>query len=232
MNDQLIVTQDVRKEYRSGGVVIEVLKGVSLGIQEGIITAILGPSGAGKSTLLHIMGFLDRPTSGEVIFQGVRLSGLGGAEQARLRNREFGFVFQMYHLLPEFSALENTLLPLTIRHHVGGWMVSRKQARARAISLLERLGLSGRLYHRPAQLSVGERQRVAIARALVGDPKIIFCDEPTGSLDPLTSSQVLSLILSLNRELGKTFVIVTHDPDIASMADRQLHLSDGRLTDT
>jgi len=230
MNDFLSV-ENVIKEYPSGETTLRVLKGITLSIDPGKITAIVGPSGAGKSTLLHILGFLDRPTEGEVIYQGQALSGLDRVQQARTRNSHFGFVFQMYHLLPELTAHENTLLPLMIRHSTGEWLGNRGAIHGKARELLVRLGLGERLHHRPSQLSGGERQRVAIARALIGDPEIVFCDEPTGNLDAATSLEIQKLILDLSRETGKTFLIVTHDPNVAGMAHRQLRLVDGHFVD-
>jgi lipoprotein-releasing system ATP-binding protein len=227
-NDFLRV-QDVVKDYPSGESTLRVLKGVTLSIEPGKITAIVGPSGAGKSTLLHILGFLDRPTSGEVVYQGRSLSGIDRVEQARVRNESFGFVFQMYHLLPELTALENTLVPLMIRHSTDAWIGSRTQIHGRARDLMARLGLSDRLHHRPSQLSGGERQRVAIARALAGDPDVVFCDEPTGNLDAATSREIQKLIVELSRETGKTFLVVTHDPSVAALAHRQVRLVDGKI---
>ena len=217
----------VEKVYRTGETDLKVLKGVSLDLHEGEILGIVGPSGSGKSTLLHLMGFLDRPTSGEVSFRGAKLSLTDAAEQAYIRNHKFGFVFQMYHLLPELSALENTLVPLMIRTGVFEWIGRGAALRRSARTLLERLGLGERLHHRPPQLSGGERQRVAIARALIGDPEIVFCDEPTGNLDAATSKEIQKLIVDLSKETGKTFIVVTHDPNVAALAHRQLRLVDG-----
>jgi lipoprotein-releasing system ATP-binding protein len=227
--DDFLSVQDLVKDYPSGDATLRVLKGVSVRLEPGRITSIVGPSGAGKSTLLHLMGFLDRPTSGEVCYRGTRLSTLGKAEQAALRNRHFGFVFQMYHLLPELTALENVTLPLMIRYTTAEWLAGRAGQQRKAKDLLTRLGLAERLHHRPAQLSGGERQRVAIARALIGDPEVVFCDEPTGNLDAATSAGIRNLIQELSRETGKTFVIVTHDPVVAGMAHRQIRMTDGRL---
>jgi lipoprotein-releasing system ATP-binding protein len=226
---ELLKVEDIVKDYKSGDQTLRILKGVSLQVSQGEILAILGPSGAGKSTLLHIMGFLDRPTGGDVIFRDHRLSKLDSTTQARIRNKDFGFVFQMYHLLPELSALENAMLPLMIGRGLFGWFVSKRDLRRKAEDLLDRLGLSKRLRHRPAQLSVGERQRVAIARALITDPAIVYCDEPTGSLDKATGQEIQKLIVLLNQELGKSFVIVTHDAEIAAIAHRRLNLVDGRI---
>ena len=231
MTDFLSV-QDLVKDYPSGDSTLRVLKGISVSLEPSKITAIVGPSGAGKSTLLHVMGFLDRPTSGEVTYRGTKLSSLSRGEQAAVRNRHFGFVFQMYHLLPELTANENVLLPLMIRHSTGEWMGSRAAQHRKAKDLLTRLGLAERLHHRPAQLSGGERQRVAIARALIGDPELVFCDEPTGNLDAASSREIQRLIQELSKETGKTFVIVTHDPNVAGMAHRQLRLVDGRLDES
>jgi lipoprotein-releasing system ATP-binding protein len=228
MNDFLLV-EEVVKDYPSGATTLRVLKGITLSVEPGKITAIVGPSGSGKSTLLHVMGFLDRPTSGDVVYRGRRLSVLDRVEQARVRNAHFGFVFQMYHLLPELTALENTLLPLMIRCSMIGWISGRGAARDKAKMLLGRIGLGERLHHLPSQLSGGERQRVAIARALIGDPEIVFCDEPTGNLDAASSQEIQKLILDLSRETGKTFLVVTHDPFVAALAHRQLRLVDGRF---
>jgi len=230
MSDFLRV-EEVVKDYPSGETTLRVLKGVTLSVDESKITAIVGPSGAGKSTLLHILGFLDRPTSGEVIYRGQRLSDLNRVQQAKMRNEHFGFVFQMYHLLPELTALENTLLPLMIRHSTVEWLGRRGEMNRLARTLLERLGLKDRLHHLPSQLSGGERQRVAIARALIGDPDIVFCDEPTGNLDAATSMEIQKLILELSKETGKTFLVVTHDPNVAGMAHKQLRLVDGHFVD-
>jgi ABC-type lipoprotein export system ATPase subunit len=230
MNDFLRV-EDVVKDYPSGETTLRVLKGITLEVEQSKITAIVGPSGAGKSTLLHILGFLDRPTSGDVVYRGQRLSKTDKVEQARTRNAKFGFVFQMYHLLPELTAQENTLLPLMIRHSTGEWLGNRGSLHEKGRALLARLGLAERLHHLPSQLSGGERQRVAIARALIGDPDVVFCDEPTGNLDAATSLEIQKLILELSKETGKTFLIVTHDPNVAGMAHRQLRLVDGHFVD-
>jgi lipoprotein-releasing system ATP-binding protein len=230
MNDFLHV-QGLIKDYPSGEGTLRVLKGITLSIDAGQITAIVGPSGAGKSTLLHLMGFLDRPTSGDVVYRDLSLSTVDRLQQARIRNKHFGFVFQMYHLLPELTAQENVVLPLMIRHSTGEWLGNGLALGRKARELLDRLGLGGRLHHLPSQLSGGERQRVAIARALIGDPEIVFCDEPTGNLDAATSRGIQELIVTLSRETGKTFIIVTHDPSVAALAHRQLRLVDGRFAE-
>src|SRR5688572_314914 len=227
---EFLHVETVEKVYRTGETDLKVLKGVSLDLAEGEILAIVGPSGSGKSTLLHLMGFLDRPTAGEVSFRGAKLTSMDPGEQAYVRNHKFGFVFQMYHLLPELDALENALVPLMIRAGILEWFRQGPGHRRRARELLERLGLGGRLHHRPHQLSGGERQRVASAQALIGDPEIVFCDEPTGNLDAATSREIQELITRLSKETGKTFVLVSHDPAIATLAGRVIRLVDGRIS--
>lgn len=221
--------EGIIKDYVTGGQVLRVLKGVSLDLLEGEIVAIVGPSGAGKSTLLHIMGFLDQPSAGAVYFRGDCVSALSQTNQARLRNHTCGFVFQMHHLLPELSALENVLLPMMIRHHTLEWVRAGGGRRRKARELLERLGLGQRLHHRPSQLSGGERQRVALARALIGDPEVVFCDEPTGNLDAATSREIQQLIRDLSNETGRTFVVVTHDMTVAALARRIIRIEDGAI---
>ncbi|MBI3332912.1 MAG: ABC transporter ATP-binding protein [Candidatus Omnitrophica bacterium] len=213
------------KSYRQGGEPLEVLRGVSLALQPGEMVVIVGPSGAGKSTLLHLLGGLDTPTAGKVIFQGRNLYALSDRERAQLRNRAFGFVFQFYHLVPELTALENVMLP--------GWMgngggPSAKTAQ-RARGLLEEVGLGRRLSHHPGQLSGGEQQRVAIARALMNGPELLFCDEPTGNLDSETGSKIVELLVRLNRQERRTLVVVTHETSMTQVAGRVLSLKDGRL---
>jgi lipoprotein-releasing system ATP-binding protein len=227
--NNLLEAQNVEREYIIGDERLRVLKGISLGLEEGEILSIVGPSGSGKSTLLHIMGFLDRPSRGEVTFRGQSLSRLGPLRQAATRNKHFGFIFQLHHLLPELTAIENVLLPLMILHGTIGWMIRSAFLRRRALDLLDRLGLGARTRHHPNELSGGERQRVAIARALVTRPSIVFCDEPTGSLDVQTSREVQRILVDLNRETRTTFVIVTHDPDVAKLGRRQIQMIDGRI---
>lgn len=202
---------------------LHVLKDVNLNIGMGEIVAIVGPSGAGKTTLLQIAGTLDLPDSGEVLYDGENPLGYSDKKLSQFRNGNVGFIFQFHQLLPEFSALENVAMPALI----GG--TSKKEAMQRAEELLVSLGLDDRLKHRPAQLSGGERQRVAIARALVNSPKVVFADEPTGSLDSKNRDEIRALIAEMRSRLGQTFVIVTHDPSVAAIADRVVNMADGRI---
>lgn len=229
MNNNILQVKSVSKDYRTGDFIVSVLKGVSLEIYEAEILAIVGPSGAGKSSLLHIMGFLDKPTKGEVHYKGTELSKLNDLEQACIRNKEFGFVFQMYHLLPELNSMENAMLPLMIRYNSGYYASNQRILKEKTLYFLDKVGLGKRLHHRPHELSGGEKQRLAIARALIGEPRVVFCDEPTGNLDASTSKEIQDLIVDLNHNLRQTFVIVTHDPSIAALAQRQIKMSDGFL---
>ncbi|RYY88570.1 MAG: ABC transporter ATP-binding protein [Chitinophagaceae bacterium] len=202
---------------------LEVLKGVDLALDKGEIVSIVGPSGSGKSTLLHILGTLDRPDAGRVKLGQTELTGLEGRRLAEVRNRRIGFVFQFHHLLPEFSAIENVCIP--------AWIAGRRSATARpeAERLLKLLGLGHRLEHKPGTLSGGEQQRVAVARALVNNPDIVFADEPTGNLDSANARELHDLFFRLREELGQTFLIVTHNEELAQLSDRVVSMKDGRV---
>ena len=222
----MLEAKNIHKYYLSGKDRIHVLKDVSLSIAPGEITAILGPSGAGKSTLLHILGGLDRPTSGEVVFERKRLGDLAESELSFIRNSKIGFVFQFYHLLPEFSVLENVMMPALIGRQPP---VTSRQSREKALEILEVVGLKNRIAHLPSQLSGGEQQRVAIARALINEPKLLLCDEPTGNLDSENGRQICQLLKNLNQEKGMTIAMVTHNLDVAGLAFKVYNIHDGRL---
>ena len=220
-----IVAQDVTKSFARDGERVEVLKGVSLAVAAGELVSIVGPSGVGKSTLLHLLGGLERPTGGKISYGETNLAELTDPALARFRNRHVGFVFQFHHLLPEFSAVENVMLPLLIRR------ATQAAARERAAALLGRVGLSGRLRHRPGELSGGEQQRVAIARALVGEPAVLLADEPTGNLDSKTGEEVFELLRELNQETRLTCILITHNEELARRTDRVLRMLDGRMVE-
>jgi len=225
----LMRVRNVRKSYRSGGGMLEVLRGVDLDLEPGAFVAVIGQSGCGKSTLLHLMGLLDTPDSGEVHLDGTRIDNLPATRRDRLRNTAIGMVFQSYHLLPEFDSLENVLAPLLVRHGVVEWLRVRSEAKQRACALLERFGLGGRLHHKPRQLSGGEMQRVAIARALMARPRVLLADEPTGNLDEASGTGILDTLCELNRRDGLSIVLVTHDAAIARRADRIVRLVAGHV---
>ena len=220
-----IVAQEVTKSFARDGERVEVLKGVSLAVAAGELVSIVGPSGVGKSTLLHLLGGLERPTGGKISYGETNLAELTDLALARFRNRHAGFVFQFHHLLPEFSAVENVMLPLLIRR------ATQAAARERAAALLGRVGLSGRLRHRPGELSGGEQQRVAIARALVGEPAVLLADEPTGNLDSKTGEEVFELLRELNQETRLTCILITHNEALARRTDRVLRMLDGRMVE-
>ncbi len=219
----LVTIRDVRKSFVHMGRTLDVLKGIDLEIDEGEIVGVVGMSGAGKSTLLHCMGTLDIPTSGSIKVDGEEITALSSARLASLRNRSIGFVFQFHHLLPEFNALENVMMPGLIQNR------SRSAIETRARALLEEVGLKDRANHRPGELSGGEQQRVALARALVLEPKLILADEPTGNLDSATSKQIHDLFFDVNKQRGTTLVIVTHNIALADSMPRKVTLKDGRV---
>src|SRR5262245_27769484 len=220
--DAVIVTRNLQREYDMGGEVVRALRGVDLTIRRNEFVAIMGPSGSGKSTLMNMIGCLDTPTHGEYWLNGHRVSELEDNELARIRNKEIGFVFQTFNLLPRATALHNVELPLVYAGIPG------KERKARAVDALTRVGLADRMEHRPNELSGGQRQRVAIARALVNQPSIILADEPTGNLDSTTSVEIMSLFNQLHQQ-NQTIVLVTHEQDIAAHARRQVHLKDGMV---
>jgi len=217
------------KSYRKGKLVVPVLKGVDFQVREGELVAVVGQSGCGKSTLLHLLGTLDAPDAGEIHFGGDRIDNLAPRSRDVLRNEYFGMIFQFYHLLPELSTLENVLAPIMIRYGVFAYWRHKREHSERAKQLLEMVGLSHRLTHKPRELSGGEMQRAAIARALIADPKLLLADEPTGNLDQKTGGEILALLKRLNREHGLTIVMVTHDQAIARQADRVVRLVEGKV---
>lgn len=226
MNNSIITCQNLSKVYQEGRLATTVLHGVNLAVEKGELLAIVGTSGSGKSTLLHLLGALDTPSTGNVIFNGNNIHKLSSKQQAKWRNQELGFVYQFHHLLSEFSALENVAMPLLIAGE------TIKTAQKKATELLERVGLSQRIQHRPAELSGGERQRVAIARALINKPSLVLADEPTGNLDAKNAESVYQLLKELNSELDTAFIVVTHDQKLANKLDRQLYMTNGILQDT
>ena len=219
----MIEAVNLTKSFKMAGLELTVLKGINLTIARGEILAIVGASGAGKSTLLHILGTLDRPTEGTVLFEGQDLFLLSDQKQAEFRNRRIGFVFQFHHLLPEFTALENVCLPAYIQNRSAG------DVHTEATSLLKDVGLDHRINHKPGELSGGEQQRVAVARALIQQPNLVLADEPTGNLDTHTGDALFTLMRTLNRSRGITFVIVTHNEKLSAQADRIIHMEDGQI---
>lgn len=223
----ILTARNIHKKYQQGSNTLHILKGVDLDIHEGQVLALVGPSGAGKSTLLHILGGLDKPTQGDVILDGRNFYNVSDAERSKTRNIHVGFVFQFYHLLPEFTALENVSLPALVANGVN----QSQSVYARGKELLERVGLKDRVTHRPQELSGGEQQRVAIARALINKPKVVLCDEPTGNLDSKTGDSIIDLLLQLSKDEKQTLVVVTHDEKIAARSNRTIHIRDGKFED-
>ncbi|HFC6352999.1 TPA: lipoprotein-releasing ABC transporter ATP-binding protein LolD [Neisseria elongata] len=225
MSNTILACEAVCKNYYDGQLNVQVLDNLTLQVEKGRSIGIVGASGSGKSTLLHILGGLDKPTSGRVSLMGQDLSELSQKQLSRLRNQHLGFVYQFHHLLPEFSALENVMMPLLIGKR------PKEQARERALLMLEKVGLKDRVLHRPGELSGGERQRAAIARALVTDPACLLADEPTGNLDRKNALNILDMMMELKQELGTALVVVTHDDEMAARFDRVLNMTDGALSD-
>ena len=223
--DSLIQVQDLVKVYSLGEVEVRALQGVSLSIDQGEFVAIMGASGSGKSTFMNILGFLDQPTSGQYLLENINGENLSRDELAEIRNRKIGFVFQGFNLLSRTAAIENVELPLI---YAGTSALKRKEMAEKALSAV---GLKGREHHHPNQLSGGEQQRVAIARALVNEPSILLADEPTGNLDSKTSQEIMGIFQRLNREMGITIIMITHESDIASFAKRVIHFRDGKIVD-
>lgn len=223
MSDPLLQCIDLCKSYQEGGLRSKVLRHIYLSLQAGEMLSIVGSSGSGKSTLLHLLAGLDDPTSGDILFQGQSLKSLSENRKARLRNKEIGFIYQFHHLLPDFTALENIVMPLLIAE------IPVVEAKDKAFDMLKAIGLENRAKHRPSELSGGERQRVAIGRALINSPSIVMADEPTGNLDRQNAEIIFELLLQLNQQNGTAFLVVTHDMTLAKKLTRQLEMRDGKL---
>jgi lipoprotein-releasing system ATP-binding protein len=220
----MIQTNDLRKSFSTPAGELEVLKGIDISISDGEMVAVVGASGVGKSTLLHILGTLDRPTKGSVFYNGINIFSLSDRELTAFRNKTIGFVFQFHHLLPEFTALENVMMPALINGEL-----PRSEVKEKAEKLLDDLGIYQRREHRPGELSGGEQQRVAVARALILNPKVVLADEPTGNLDTATGEELFNLLIRLNEQQGITFVLVTHNESLSRRCQRVLKMTDGRI---
>ncbi len=225
----LLSARDVHKTYTKNAIKVPVLGGLDLDVYPGEFLTVIGASGSGKSTLLHLLGTLDRPDQGSIVLEGRRIDNLAPEKRDRLRNKTFGFIFQFYHLLPEFNTLENVLLPQMISRSVWGWMGQRGAVRQRGRELLDRVGLSHRLRHKPRELSGGEMQRAALARALMNEPRILLADEPTGNLDARSGAEVVRLLRDLNEKEGLTIIMVTHNLELAAGSDRVVRLVGGKV---
>lgn len=223
MSDQILNVSGLTKVFQKDGVVVDVLRGIDFAADRGEFITIMGPSGAGKSTFLHILGTLDKPTAGTVLFSGRDIRGFTEDEESRFRNEQVGFIFQFYHLLQDFNVVENIMMPLLIKR------VKPAEASARAEAFLETIELTHRRSHKPGELSGGEQQRVAVARALINEPELILADEPTGNLDRKTGREVLAQILKIRQRLSATLILVTHDPEIGAVGERKLTMVDGEL---
>jgi lipoprotein-releasing system ATP-binding protein len=228
----MLTATDLHKTYHKNADKVHVLRGLNLEVYAGEFLCVVGASGCGKSTLLHLLGTLDRPDRGSIHLDGERIDNLPSQRRDRLRSSVFGFIFQFYHLLPELTTLENVLMPQMIAHSVLGWLQRRRRLRRRAVDLLERVGLSHRLRHKPRELSGGEMQRAAIARALIGRPRVLLADEPTGNLDAATGADIIRLLRDLNRDDGLTIIMVTHNFDLVAESDRLIRLVDGQVQET
>jgi lipoprotein-releasing system ATP-binding protein len=228
----LLTATDLHKTYRKNADQVRVLRGLDLEVEAGEFVCVVGASGSGKSTMLHLLGTLDKPDQGEIRLEGERIDNLPSERRDRLRNQTFGFIFQFYHLLPELNTLENVLVPHMIAHSLMSWLGKRRTLRHRGEELLERVGLSHRLRHRPRELSGGEMQRAAIARALVNRPRILLADEPTGNLDAANGTEIIRLLRDLNHTENLTIIMVTHNLDLVAGTDRVVRLVDGRVEES
>jgi len=227
----LLSAQNIHKAYRKHAIVVPVLNGLDLEVDNGEFLSLVGASGSGKTTLLHLLGLLDRPDEGRITLDSQRIDNLPARGRDQLRNGTFGFIFQFYHLLPELNVVENVLMPSMIRESIFSWWGHRSKLRQRALELVERVGLSHRMKHKPNELSGGEMQRAAIARSLMNRPRVLLADEPTGNLDAVTGGEIVKLLRDLNHDDGLTIIMVTHNWDLAATADRVVRMAQGRLED-